>query len=577
MVFKLALMAVLLALGLTLLPMPGIVQAADTSGARYQFTIRVSNNGTVDAYNVTVPITINTSAFVDGGYVWSNLTNSAMITNQGMNGYYNPAVVTNTTWMFLVPYVPSNSNIDYSLYMGGDPMGGNLSFVPGAGGYLTAADSANLELGNSFSIIGTGVVDVGNITAGKNLVNKPGALVLNLTSVNQISATFTAGYGNPVGGVGSLNLNNGGNTRSGFRLTNFPGGTLTSVGFALWKGNAPTGTAHITVRKSSDDGLIGNISSLDVSTLTPSAYTWVNFSGTPIYTAESDIRIQVEYYGGNSTNYIGVSLGNREWSTIRAVKYTGSYDPVTENLYQVRGNLTFLTTKNVTANASGFSFASNKTAVTLNGNVLMQPYCANITDNSSAWYFAQNRTMPVLRTLSVVVGNNPRLTLNPAWQNSAIFYDASGYNNDVTPVFGTSGSHPAVSAALLTMKAENQAIASNWTLESYTTNAVGTMPGTPPEMFDELSPVFPGHSIPDEIAAEADVPVSLFWFLIPIIIILILGMIIHNVTKSLMAQAAVIAICVLLVSLMHIWPLWMLIPYCMMAGAAVLAGKVYSY
>jgi hypothetical protein len=127
------------------------------------------------------------------------------------------------------------------------------------------------------------------------------------------------------------------------------------------------------------------------------------------------------------------------------------------------------------------------------------------------------------------------------------------------------------------MKAVNQAIASNWTLESYTTNAVGTMPGTPPEMFDEMNPTFPGHSIPDEIAAEADVPVSLFWFLIPIIIILILGMIIHNVTKSLMAQAAVIAICVLLVSLMHIWPLWMLVPYCMMAGAAVLAGKVYSY
>ena len=91
--------------------------------------------------------------------------------------------------------------------------------------------------------------------------------------------------------------------RAGERFTSWPASTISSIDFKLAKAATPTGTLYVRVRKSSDDSILGTLGTINVATLatTPTYYT---FNTTPVtIPATQDIRIMVEFSGGNLLNY----------------------------------------------------------------------------------------------------------------------------------------------------------------------------------------------------------------------------------------------------------------------------------
>jgi hypothetical protein len=117
----------------------------------------------------------------------------------------------------------------------------------------------------------------------------------------------------------------------------------------------------------------------------------------------------------------------------------------------------------------------------------------------------------------------------------------------------------------------------SWSLTDYSSNL--TIPSQPSEMYDESGPKFPGGTLPDEVSDAGGVPRSVFWTIIPLIILCLIGVAIFQVTHSLVAQAAVIGIVMVVVCtlLLHVWPLYLIVPYVLDVSAICLAGKVYGY
>ena len=84
-------------------------------------------------------------------------------------------------------------------------------------------------------------------------------------------------------------------------------GIIKQVSFRLNKEGSPTGTGYVRIRDASDN-ILGEVS-FDVSTLSD-AWSWYDFAfDPPVEVIEpTDIRILVEYSGGDSSNYFAVSL-----------------------------------------------------------------------------------------------------------------------------------------------------------------------------------------------------------------------------------------------------------------------------
>ena len=92
--------------------------------------------------------------------------------------------------------------------------------------------------------------------------------------------------------------------RTGGRFNAWPASTISSIDLLLFRYGSPTGTAYVRVRKVSDDSILGTLGSINVATLSGSA-TWYTFNATPVVIPTGqDIRIQIEWSGGNSSNVV---------------------------------------------------------------------------------------------------------------------------------------------------------------------------------------------------------------------------------------------------------------------------------
>lgn len=108
-------------------------------------------------------------------------------------------------------------------------------------------------------------------------------------------------------------------TRLGQRLT-IPNRTVTELGYAVWRVGVPTGDVTISMRDMDDEVLFsqvwGDASELPETGVT--GYCRVVLS-SPLQISQ-EVRICVEYYGGNCTDYCiaGYYVGNKvtgEWYT----------------------------------------------------------------------------------------------------------------------------------------------------------------------------------------------------------------------------------------------------------------------
>lgn len=682
---------------------PFVTLASDVSQCSYYATIRITNNGT-SAYNVSVPLTLNTSYFVDNGYMSSSLNNTAMVNNYGNDTAYNPAILSNTTWMIFVPVIPANSSIDYALYMGGNQdADGKLSLIPGIVTGLSSVDSASLELANNFSISQTGFIDT-SYAVGKNLTAKAGAIVCNVTANGNVTASIT-GIGSLTAtdvatGEHTINLFSNGSiiglrvdydpitvnasdinldgvvnqldvdlvqhfilfpwhpgslddegeylrsdvdlsgnitvgditrvsnnytrlmydlnvdgilnqldvtalqnyillgtpfsfkwagdynesgtvtnadvtilerhiyptlttTRSAQNITQssslsganaylysgsyirvaqympFPAGTITNVGFYLKSFGSPTGNVSCIIRDA-DDNILKTMGEIDASALT-SNYTWVQFNDFSFYNpVYRYLSFDIEYNDGDSSNKIAVGFTASDLSDgyrrLYNTRWFGEYS--SDMLYQIN---------------------------------YYSP--TSVSDTSTDWQFAQNSTYNYLTTQTIAV--NGTTVQDISWQNLAIWIDASGYGNNATPTFRTTTTNPNVTAYLMDIRTFHEAVLSDWDLSSYTNNL--DIPDMPGGMYDDGSPTFPGHAIFDDASTASNLPTQLFWFIVPCCLLVFIGLIVHDKTKSLVAQFLIIMIVTIFISLTHVWAFWVIIPMALIGGASTLAGKVYGY
>jgi len=96
--------------------------------------------------------------------------------------------------------------------------------------------------------------------------------------------------------------------RAGERVNDFPAANISRVSFELYKVGLPTGTAYIRIRKVSDDSLLGTIAEINVDTGLTTDPTWYDFDCDVDNPTEQDLRFLVEYYGGDSGNYIKAKI-----------------------------------------------------------------------------------------------------------------------------------------------------------------------------------------------------------------------------------------------------------------------------
>jgi hypothetical protein len=101
-------------------------------------------------------------------------------------------------------------------------------------------------------------------------------------------------------------------TRMGERFNSWPAGVITSIDCRLLKHGSPTGTFYVRVRRVSDDAILGTLGSKLASSLT-TYHVWYTFNTSPVVIdTTEDIRISVEWDGGDSSNHINSPVYNSD-------------------------------------------------------------------------------------------------------------------------------------------------------------------------------------------------------------------------------------------------------------------------
>jgi len=330
---KLTALIVLLALLL-----PTVALAAAT----YSAPITVTESG--GSSYTRLPISVS----VDNDYLVTNnfISSTGLDTRVLAASTELPHMVASDRTLFAAD-IAANTQSTFS-YTTGNSALSDFPVIVGYSGYVTTADDAALELGSNFEIEQKGYVDT-SAGSDKNLVYKDGAFRTyisagtNVTSeicssvspyssssdaniyaiggnystansatsgtVNSGATTMTIGQSfptisqNQTAADYAVGLYTGSNVRAGERVNGFSG-TITNVQWYLYKNGAPTGTAYAYVRNATSDAIIGTLGTLNVATLTTSA-AWYSFPTDVAVTTPTDIRITLEYTGGDASNFVG--------------------------------------------------------------------------------------------------------------------------------------------------------------------------------------------------------------------------------------------------------------------------------
>lgn len=515
------------------------VLALDTSDAIYTGVIRITNNGTA-ATNVSVPFTANTTVYINAGYMNSSANNTAITSSSGANVPYMPGFNGTSPWSIFVPSIGANNIQNDTLFMGGTTdMEGNLRYFPGSGG-MTVVDSAGFEPGDNFSIEMAGFINTDNGT-DKNLVDKPNAFRLfvsdtvsgNITSdLYSFTANFTQLSGNS-----DASIRSGAATRQGQRINLFAPTTITSVSFWLKKVTNPTGTLSATVRKVTDDSLIGTLGTLDVATL-GAGYAEKTFTNAVSVNETEDIRILAEYSGGDGANFVRIEFQNTDVTTLgHFTGYTGTYlpSPTFDLKFKLSPALVIASSVSATGVTSG-ERTINVWADTVNWHISVDEVESDNTtvvavpDNSANWTFFQNSVMPYVETANVTIDGT--LQGSWEWEYSDTFTDASGNSHDATPSFRTSSSDADVSAELITFSPITEARAPAFTANISTTGWITADISQTGNFTTTTNSTYPGSEIISAVTTAGGVPIQLLELILAGVFVLSLSLFISWMMRS---------------------------------------------
>ena len=239
---------------LILIAIPGgLAIASDITDALYYGTIAISNSSTANTTGLSVNMTSLSDTLIDNFGVTTAFDRVAVRNSTGADVKYMPGYGV-SPWMFWVPTIGENSNINYTIYVGESDLVSTKFYFPGSDN-LTVSDAASLEPAASVNISLTGYInpEVGGDTY---LVWHADTINGGFGIVNPISGNITArilGAGLVWTASASTNTSTSGEynvsvTYNGTHLCLYTGGTL--VATTAYSGSIPN---------SFSDWAIGNI------------------------------------------------------------------------------------------------------------------------------------------------------------------------------------------------------------------------------------------------------------------------------------------------------------------------------
>jgi len=200
-----------------------------------------------------------------------------------------------------------------------------------------------------------------------------------------------------------------------------------------------------------------------------------------------------------------------------------------------------------------------------------------VTDNANTWYWLADNSTSYAEYIKLSVNGTQSLWYQPVDVISGTTLpdrSAIGGFQDGTINFGTNPAGISTSFDGITPVNLPETDRKGWT--EYDT-FVTTTPAQPSGMYTPSAKSSLLADIPEAMLAGTGIPVSYFWFLFPLILALVIGIFIHDKSKSLFAQFIVLEICLIMLWAFHIWPLWFTYVFAFYGMACCMAGKVQSY
>jgi len=613
--------------------------ASDISGAVCQVNIQVTNSS-YTATNVALPFTFNTQSLVNGGYVTSNLANTALRTTTGTDVVYMPARSGTDKWIMFIPQIGQNSSQNYILYTGGPAMNGLIRYFPDTGG-MTTPYAANLELGNNFQIETSGYVDT---SAGSNkyLIYKDNAFRTYVSAAGSITSDIATLYSGAFPTVAATN--SGKDTVNTSHIINLPSGIASGNLLIIYldSGSNPTITfpsgwtqLFLTANGTSNelgawyrvaDGTEGSTITVTTSTSQTTAhisYRITGYYGVPAvgtaatgssvnpnpssltsgFGATNTLWLAVEghfstgslssyptnytgginQYGGGSAASVSSAQRNLNAANEDPGVYTiGTSEPWVANTIAIGAAATYP----IFVTATSVSSAEHIVKTTLAGGTLSLQIDSGAPVTTAFAGSVPNiptTNWAFLQNGSMLYMSYHKITISGIlrqhiiWQNSATFTDQSDNGNNATPTFRTTTNDADVVATLDNYSPIQQAKLAG-TYEESPVNLVTEPPANIPEMYTEGSwDHIPGATLVNSLLDAAGIPESLFWF--PAIYggAAVFSLLIYGLSRSLLAMSVGGGIVLGFFALTGAVPFWTVIPFALIAIGTIIKQGTASW
>ena len=201
------------------------------------------------------------------------------------------------------------------------------------------------------------------------------------------------------------------------------------------------------------------------------------------------------------------------------------------------------------------------------------PYSVNNTAND--WTFLSGGSMLHMESHEISINGTQRQFID--WEyTSGNFTDDSGNGHDVVPTYRTTSTDADVSATLLLFEPVNPAVAANWSTGSY--GSFIQVPSEPTSMYGELNVAhLPGSDLITDVMAASSTPVEIFWFTVPFLLMIVLGLVVFEFTRSILMQYITMAIIYIGFAAMGPVPLWPVYLFAIMGLAVVVGSQRWSF
>jgi hypothetical protein len=338
----------------------------------------------------------------------------------GSDGLDTSVVAGNVTYpsmlsedkILLADSMDASTSQQYSFTTGNIPKD-SFEILTGQGGYITTADSPNLEGTTNFTLSAS--VYVGNTG---NITRKASAVTFNTTSAGKVSANIsssTSGFVNDSAGFDGILIDELESYGIGQYIPSISSGTVNAVSFEIYGNGLPTGTANVTVRDYFTNALYGILGTINIATVPVGIPTWYTFSNPVSVTTNTSILVQIEVppstpadciiikFGATDTVYgqherYGVLAGFETFDTSMEFNYSAN-NVYMESMSSVGIHQVEL--KNTNCLATFYIDSVLKSTI----------YGANMTNNGNSWLWLEG--IPYADNISYSVGGTQQLYYAP--------------------------------------------------------------------------------------------------------------------------------------------------------------------